>query len=94
MYIRTFKCDQMEGELKEIWKTYSPETQSLYGWEYVGTLVQRCRDGRTGSCYSSAAVMDAMVDAISNTSPRARYLVHGSKKWLDIWCVSIILYFF
>ena len=82
----------MEGELKEIWKTYSPNVQALYGWEYVSTLVQRCRDGRAGSCYSSAPVMDAMVDAIASTNPQARYLIQGSKKLIDIWCVSMINY--
>ena len=84
-----FQCDVMEAELKEHWKTIPRETQDLYGWEYVRTLIQHCRDGRAGSCYSPAPVMDAMVDALANIHPKCRYLVHGSKNWIDVWCVSV-----
>lgn len=84
-------CDKMEEELKEAWKTFSPDVQALYGWDYVRTLVQRCRDGRAGSCYSSEPVMDAMVHAIANPNPQTRYIVHGSKNWVDIWAALPVL---
>ena len=79
----------MESELKEHWETLPQETKELYGWDYVSTLVQRCRNGRAGSCYTPAPVMDAIVDALSSPSPKCRYLVHGSKNLIDMWCVSV-----
>ena len=51
--------------------------------------MQRCRDGRAGSCYSPDPVLDAIVDALANICPKCRYVVHGSKNWIDLWCVSI-----
>ena len=62
----------------------------MYGWEYLGDIIQGCRGIGAEGCQSTTAVINAMVDAIFSGSPKCRYLIHGGRHIADKWAVSII----
>lgn len=80
----------MEKDCKDAWKSLPSEVQSLYGSEYVNTLIQGTRFSGTVGSQTTTACVDAMVDALVNTCPKSRYLVHGGERWFDIWSVSTV----
>ena len=63
--------------------------QALYGVEYVNTLIHEARVSGTVGAPTTNACVDAMVDALWNTCPKTRYLVHGGGRFFDISAVSI-----
>ena len=63
--------------------------QSVYGWNYIQEFIKSCREDGVDGCHKTTLVIDAMVDAITNTNPKYRYMVHGSNKIVDIWAVSM-----
>ena len=85
----SLQCDVMEKDLKDAWKSVPSDVQALYGWEYVNTLIQGTRLSGTVGAPTTTACVDAMVDALWNTCPKTRYLVHGGGRFFDIWAVSI-----
>ena len=78
----------MEKDLKEYWKSLPSDVQAMYGWEYVNTLIQGARISGTIGAPTTTACVDAMVDALWNTCPKTRYLVHGGGILFDTWAVS------
>ena len=63
--------------------------QALYGVEYVNTLIHEARVSGTVGAPTTTACVDAMVDALWNTCPKTRYLVHGGGRFFDVSAVSI-----
>ena len=62
----------------------------MYGWEYLGDIIQGCREIGAGGCQSTTAVTSAMVDAVFSRSPKCRYLIHGGRHSVDKWAVSTL----
>ena len=77
--------------MKDLWKNVPSDVQALYGWEYLNAQIEGCRKLGNLGCASTIPVTDAVLDALINSCPKSRYLVHGGSKWIDIWAVSIHL---
>ena len=80
----------MEKDLKDYWKSLPSDVQAMYGWEYVNAIIKGARLNGMAGAPTTATCVDAMVDALRNTCPKTRYLVHGGAGgFFDIWAVSI-----
>ena len=71
----------------------SSEVKNAYGREYMDELVNGIKNAGTWCAPSLDPVIDAMVDAILSETPRYRYLIDGSKKAFDKFCVSDVPFF-
>lgn len=58
---------------------------------HTSHLLQGISEASTTSAETPDAVLDAMEDAVCNTEPQCRYLVHGGKKPLDWYCVRALV---
>ncbi|XP_061173524.1 D-beta-hydroxybutyrate dehydrogenase, mitochondrial-like [Saccostrea echinata] len=65
------------------WERASEEVKNFYGKAYFYRFFNR--DNRKNSADSPDRVIDAVVDALLNESPRARYLVPGSSRMIDVY---------
>lgn len=69
------------------WEKASEEVRSFYGKAYFYRFFKG--DNRKNAADSPDKVIDAVVDALLNETPKARYMVPGSTRLLDIYTVSI-----
>ena len=78
----------MENEINGFWDAASEDVKGAYGRAYIDALIQGVRG--QGQTYAPTLnpVIEAMEDAVTNESPEERYLVDGSDKVLDKYCVS------
>lgn len=69
------------------WERATEEVKSFYGKDYFYRFF--LKDNRENSAESPDKVIEAVVDALLNETPRARYLVPGSSRLVDIDAVSL-----
>lgn len=69
------------------WERATEEVKSFYGKDYFYRFF--LKDNRENSAESPDKVIEAVVDALLNEAPRARYLVPGSSRLIDIHAVSL-----
>lgn len=69
------------------WERATEEVKSFYGKDYFYRFF--LKDNRENSAESADKVIEAVVDALLNEAPRARYLVPGSSRLVDIHAVSL-----
>lgn len=72
------------------WERATEEVRSFYGKDYFYRFF--LKDNRENSAESPDKVIEAVVDALLNETPRARYLVPGSSRLVDIHAVSLDIY--
>ena len=78
----------MESDINSFWEAASPDVKQAYGRNYIDALIKGVREGGHTHAPTLDPVVDAMEDAITNEHPKPRYLVDGSDKILDRYCVS------
>ena len=89
MYIYLFhKLQRMENDINNFWDMASPNVKQAYGRNYIDALVRGVREGGHTHAPTVDPVVNAIEDAIRNEHPKARYLIDGSDKMLDRYCVS------
>ena len=71
-----------------MWTNASDEIKKSYGSEYFESIYTGTVEAAKEAAKTTAPVIDAMEDAIINTSPSIRYLVNGSCKMIDYNNVS------
>ena len=74
--------------LKDSFDSASPQTRGSYGKDYVNSLIEGLRECGKTTHPTLKPVMKAMEHAVTSTRPHGRYLIQGSNKWLDWYCVS------
>uniref|UniRef100_K1RCJ3 D-beta-hydroxybutyrate dehydrogenase, mitochondrial n=1 Tax=Magallana gigas TaxID=29159 RepID=K1RCJ3_MAGGI len=67
------------------WERATEEVKSFYGKDYFYRFF--LKDNRENSAESPDKVIEAVVDALLNEAPRARYLVPGSSRLIDIHAI-------
>lgn len=91
-----------------MWNSASEEVRGSYGKDYFEALYSGTESAAGEAAKSTMDVIDAMEDAVVNTSPCIRYLVDGSSRIVDInnvsmnaftlesdyWDISTVLIFF
>ena len=79
----------MENEINGFWDAASEDVKKAYGRAYIDALIEGVRG--QGQTYAPTLdpVIDAMDDAVTNERPNDRYLIDGSDKPLDRYCVSM-----
>ncbi|XP_052760123.1 D-beta-hydroxybutyrate dehydrogenase, mitochondrial-like [Mya arenaria] len=85
--LNTETLSKMEATLEECWTLASDEVKEAYGREYINQQVAGLKASGSTSAPEVEPVVDAMQEAVCNTSPEYRYLIHGSSKPLDWYCV-------
>lgn len=86
-----FQLERMENEINQYWDTASPDVKQAYGRAYIDALIEGVREGGQTYAPTLKPVIEAMEDSITSESPNERYLVDGSNKTLDRYCVSILI---
>ena len=81
-----FKVKVRRDEVDIQWERASEEVRSFYGKDYFYRFFQK--DNREHSADSPDRVIQAVQDALLNGTPRARYLVPGSDRVVDIHAVG------
>ena len=86
------QLERMESNINQFWDAANPDVKEAYGRDYIDALIKGVREGGTTHAPTLDPVVDAMEDAITSENPRPRYLVDGSDKALDRYCVSSFAY--
>ena len=86
------QLERMESNINGFWEAANPDVKEAYGRDYIDALIKGVREGGTTHAQTLDPVVDAMEDAITSENPRPRYLVDGSDKALDRYCVSSFAY--
>ncbi|XP_022792936.1 short-chain dehydrogenase/reductase family 9C member 7-like [Stylophora pistillata] len=83
--------DVFEQQLREGWNQLSDELKDEYGEEYLKRSIEIMRDGvyRTSNI---SQVVDAIVEALTSSSPADRYLVGIDAKFLLVWLARLPAY--
>ncbi|WAQ96886.1 BDH-like protein [Mya arenaria] len=85
--------ETMEATLEECWTLASDEVKEAYGREYINQQVAGLKASGSTSAPEVEPVVDAMQEAVCNTSPEYRYLIHGSSKPLDWYCLCPMFFY-
>ena len=76
--------------LNDSWEAASSYTRSSYGRDYVDTLINGLRECGKTTHPTLLPVMKGIEHAVISKYPQCRYLIQGSNKPLDWYCVSIL----
>lgn len=85
------RLELAEAELNLCWTQASENIKAAYGRESIDSLINDLRNDCKGSSKDINPVIDAMQDAVENVHPKCRYLIHGSNKLMDKFCVLSVL---
>ena len=77
--------------LKDSFEAADTQTRESYGSDYINFLIEGLRECGKTTHPTLDPVMKAMEHAMTSNRPQCRYLVQGSNKWLDWYCVSAVL---
>ena len=72
-----------------MWLSGTPEMQHTYGKDYLNSLLEGQAAGLQTSAKSTGKVIDALIDSLSRSWPKSRYIVGGW--WLDRSAVGLYL---
>ena len=67
----------------------SPQTRSSYGTEYVETLINGLKECGKTTHPTLLPVINSIEHAATSSRPQCRYLIQGSNKLIDCYCVSM-----
>lgn len=81
----------LRKEMDTMWENASEEVRTTYGKDYFESIYTGTVAAAKEAAKTTAAVIDSMEDAVTNTKPRIRYLVDGSCKLIDLnnWLIRI-----
>ena len=82
------QLERMENEINGFWDAATEDVKKAYGRAYIDALIQGVREGGHTYAPTLKPVTEAMEDAVTNESPKERYLIDGSDKIVDRYCVS------
>ena len=71
-----------------MWENATEEVRCAYGQDYFDSIYTGTKAAAKEAAKSTAAVIDAMEDALINASPKIRYLIDGSIRAVDYVNVS------
>ncbi|XP_035827904.1 D-beta-hydroxybutyrate dehydrogenase, mitochondrial [Aplysia californica] len=69
----------------EQWEEASEEVKEFYGRAHLQQELDDAKTSALTGCTTINPVLDAFEDALRNQSPKYRYLVDGSKSYIDVY---------
>ncbi|KAJ8303404.1 hypothetical protein KUTeg_019800 [Tegillarca granosa] len=72
------QIERLKAEVEEMWENATEEVRFTYGREYFNSMIKKQSEKGTGPWISPDPVLDAILDALLNQKPKARYLIGGA----------------
>ncbi|XP_069464404.1 short-chain dehydrogenase/reductase family 9C member 7-like [Ambystoma mexicanum] len=80
---------QMQKPPEVIWNELSEEVKAIYSKEYVQEVTELVNDNLRKGSSKGYEVIDAIVEALTSASPRARYMVASMKEKIIVFLFCI-----
>ena len=79
-------------EFEEMWKEASKEAKEVFTKAARDRILKET-DAHASDTYPTLTpVIRAITDALTSGDPEFRYIVDGSNKWIDTYCVCGLFY--
>lgn len=99
---------RIKAEYEEMWKQASPQVKEIFNQKYLDSTLRATEECASTTHPTLTPVIDAMIEAVTSVDPEYRYLIDGSNRLFDKYCVlirlkpflpdrlfeSLVLYFF